>query len=117
MDDLISQSVWSIFKATPRHPALGITVQDASNALVLASNPITQPSVTNESEPAWNSASSQESQLPPFTFPEYFRLPDLLSIINPVFHYGVSKHRVAAMEAAGQWYRRHGVRLNACGFS
>jgi hypothetical protein len=106
MDDLISQSVWYIFKATPRHPALGITVQDASNAPVLASN---------ESESAWNSASSQESQLPPFTFPEYFRLPDLLSIINPVFHYGVSKHRVAAMEAAGKWYRRHGVRLNACG--
>jgi hypothetical protein len=106
MGAVISQSVWSIFKTTYRHHAFDITVQHASDEQIFASTP-SGKHLEDKLTSAPNPIPIDEAQLPPVTFPETFRLPDLLSIINPIFHYGVSKHQAAAMEAAGQWCRRY----------
>jgi hypothetical protein len=112
MGAVVSQNVWSIFRATHR-PAPGSTVQDASEVSVFVSNPSVKPPKEEKMITPPNPAPSNEAQLPPVTLPETFRLPDLLSIINSVFHYGVNEAQAAVMEAVEQWYRRYRVRLNA----
>jgi hypothetical protein len=56
----------------------------------------------------FHTESSKNGSTPDFVFPSHFVLPDILSIINPVFSYGVLDHdiEVAATEEAARWYCR-----------
>jgi hypothetical protein len=109
-------NLWSIFKDT--HSSLERKNQypgTASDTLVLAS-PVNIGPPKEQAVPIFTTTPTTSRELLPqdLIFPQSFRLPDLLSLVNPIFPYGVSEYQVAAMRVATQWYRRYDTLLEAC---